>query len=62
MLCISGRFQEKVGDSSTRFDNAFLYGDLDEDIYMKVPQVYCKTNDNCLSDLQKLMYGLKHAS
>jgi len=41
---------------------AFLYGELEEDIYMKIPEGNLNTkNGNCLK-LKKAIYGLKQAS
>lgn len=42
--------------------NAFLQGDLDEDIYMQLPLGYHVQEKNKVYKLRKSLYGLKQAS
>ena len=46
---------------------AFLYGDLEENIYMKVPEGFSECllkefNNNCMMMMMKVAYGLVQAA
>ncbi|GJU42187.1 ribonuclease H-like domain-containing protein [Tanacetum coccineum] len=42
-------------------NNAFIYGDLSETVYMSLPDDYFDKNDNRVCRLKKSLYGLKQA-
>lgn len=43
------------------FNNAYLHGHIDEEIYMTPPPGYTKVKEEQVWKLQKSLYGLKQA-
>ena len=53
----------RLGNWSTRCKNCFLYGNLDEELYMEQPEGFIvKGQERKVYRLKKALYGLKQAS
>lgn len=65
LLSLASKMKWKL--TQLHISNAFLNGDLDEEIYMKIPPCYSeltgeKVSPTAVCRLHKSIYGLKQAS
>jgi hypothetical protein len=58
LLALAAKYQLKVQQIDVK--TAFLYKDLDKEIYIKLPKGY-NNNDTLVCKLVKSIYGLKQA-
>lgn len=43
------------------YENAFLHGDLEKELYMKIPQGFVASQARTIWKLNKAIYGLKQS-
>ena len=57
---------KKWDDKIVNIDNAFLYGELEHEIYMTIPEGYMECIEQCEENkalkLEKAIYGLVQAA
>ena len=66
-IVLTRKLVEKVSSKTIDVETAFLYGDLDEEIYMEIPKGYDEAHPDENTDglcclLNKAMYGLVQAA
>ena len=59
MLSLAAHYNWKLLQYDVK--NAFLHGDLDEEIYMNIPPGFEKNTGNKVCKLKKALYGLKQS-